>query len=138
MAILPLERILGSHPIRGFVETPPAVVDVMVDKLFRGQTPRRTSTLLDPGCGRGAFIDGIIRWCRARGLELPMIVGIEADTDRAREAARRFDEIKSVVIREGDFLALQSERFDFIIGNPPYVQISDISPILRTLYRQNY
>jgi hypothetical protein len=122
----------------GFIQTPLRMVDAMVAKLFRDNEPRPGSTLLDPGCGNGAFIDGVIRWCESRAIDIPLITGIEADQSRARVASDRFRGRREVQIRNGDFLSIQSERYDFIIGNPPYVQISAIDPALRLLYRQNY
>lgn len=138
MTLPSLDTILGSEPALGFVETPRNIVDIMVDKLFRDSRPQRASKLLDPGCGTGAFIDGVVRWCRTYAVEIPTIVGIEGDPARASAATQRFRDVKEVEIRQGDFLAPQSDRFDFVIGNPPYVPISAISPALRTLYRQNY
>ena len=35
----------------------------MVEKLFRTRQPRAEETLLDPGCGTGVFIEGVLRWC---------------------------------------------------------------------------
>lgn len=138
MTLPSFEAMLGAEPALGFVETPRQIVDLMVNKLFQHRTPSRTSRVLDPGCGTGAFIDGILRWCGGHAVEIPRIVGIEADHTRANEAVDRFAGIDAVSIRQGDFLALQAERFDFVIGNPPYVQISHISPAFRALYRQNY
>jgi hypothetical protein len=48
--------------MRGFVPTPDAVVDRMVEKLFAHRSPKADEMLLDPGCGPGAFISGVIRW----------------------------------------------------------------------------
>lgn len=47
--------------MKGFVPTPAALVDLMVDRLFEGRLPAPEHTLLDPGCGDGAFLNGVIR-----------------------------------------------------------------------------
>ena len=65
--------------MKGFVPTPRQTVDTMVELLFRGRSPREDSAVLDPGCGTGEFIDGVIRWCQQRRLVLPRITGVESD-----------------------------------------------------------
>ena len=88
--------------VKGFVETPPDVVDVMVHKLFRSKLPATKSRVLDPGCGNGAFIDGIVRWCRQNSRRLPLITGIEADRSRSAESARKFGNGRSSSLASGN------------------------------------
>ena len=57
--------------MKGFVPTPCETVDAMVERLFQGRPPRPDDAVLDPGCGTGEFIDGVIRWCKRQGLTLP-------------------------------------------------------------------
>ena len=124
--------------MKGFVPTPAAIVDLMVDKLFRNRPPTPESSLLDPGCGEGEFIGGVIRWCSARGITPPCIVGIEADQHRADIAAARFDGLKNVRILTQDFLHATDLRFDYAIGNPPYVPITGLRIAEREDYRRRY
>jgi adenine-specific DNA-methyltransferase len=123
---------------KGFVPTPAAIVDLMVDKLFRAVRPKAGAALLDPGCGEGEFIEGVIRRCGARGLPLPQIVGVEADVDRARTARKRFASVKNVRILQEDFLCAADNRFDYIVGNPPYVPITGLGVAERERYRRRY
>ena len=124
--------------MKGFVPTPEAIVDLMVEKLFRTRPPRATETLLDPGCGRGAFIDGIVRWCTRRGVPLPTIIGIDSDPEHVAVTAERFADLPEVRVRNADFLRPTEERFDFVIGNPPYVAITSLSTTEREAYRRRY
>lgn len=124
--------------MKGFVPTPAGIVDLMVDKLFRHTPPQPGSSVLDPGCGGGGFIDGVVRWCSRRALPLPKIVGVEADAGRAREASARFEGVGQIQIRHADFLRPVNESFDYVIGNPPYVPITSLSVAERELYRSNY
>jgi hypothetical protein len=124
--------------VKGFVSTPDAVVDLMVDKLFHGSPPAPDSTILDPGCGRGAFIAGILRWCCARNLAVPTIIGIESDPKHVAVAAERFAGVSQVQIRHSDFLTPSPERYEYVIGNPPYVPITGLSEMERALYRRNF
>lgn len=109
----------------------------MVAKLFRHQWPLSGSTVLDPGCGTGAFIEGVMRWCCRHSSSLPRIVGIESDP-RHLPHARQNGQSESVTILHEDFLAARNDTFDYIIGNPPYVPITGLSEGERAQYRAQY
>jgi adenine-specific DNA-methyltransferase len=69
---------------------------------------RRWGSVLEPSCGAGAFLKRLG----------PKAVGLELD--------RRF---RGENIRNMDFFNLPlTEKFDTIIGNPPYVRYQDILP----------
>ncbi len=123
---------------RGFVPTPEAVVDLMVASLFAARPPTEDSRVLDPGCGPGAFIDGIVRWCRRHRAPIPRITGIELDRGRADHAATRFRANETIEIVRRDFLMTSRDRFDYIIGNPPYVSIYSFSEAEKAAYRAEY
>ncbi|MCB1908507.1 MAG: class I SAM-dependent methyltransferase [Rhodocyclaceae bacterium] len=92
--------------ILGQVFTPTAVVDAML------ALRRNHGRALEPACGDGAFLD-----------RLPGAIGIEIDPAHCPAAARCMD-----------FFAFpEHERFDTIIGNPPYVRFQDIPPATRRL-----
>jgi len=124
--------------MRGFVETPREVVDEMVDRLFRSRSPAPDDRVLDPGCGTGVFLEGIVRWCRRKQLRLPRLVGVELDPVRARTARANCAGISGVEIREHDFLEQRGELFDFIVGNPPYVPITSLSEGEKGLFRSRF
>jgi hypothetical protein len=124
--------------MKGFVPTPEPIVDLMVAKLFNKKPPDRKDVILDPGCGRGAFIDGIIRWCRKHNTLLPRIVGIESDPNFIEQTKDKFSRFSSVRILEQDFLAAHNCEYDYIIGNPPYVSITKLSEDERSAFRARY
>src|SRR5687768_12040521 len=111
---------------------------MMVAKLFHARPPRVHETLLDPGCGTGAFLQGVIRWCEGNGHPTPGLVGIESDPALLEEARRNLTSSTGVQLLQQDFLTPLAERYDYIIGNPPYVPITDLSPEERVAYRQQY
>lgn len=94
-----------SHPFDiarlGQVFTPPAIVEAML------ALRRNAGRVLEPSAGNGAFS------CR-----LPDCVAIEADQGHAPPGARVMDFFSYPV----------KERFQTIIGNPPYVRCQDIRP----------
>jgi len=124
--------------MRGFVPTPTEIVDRMVDCLFRGRAPTRTNNLLDPGCGTGVFLAGVLRWCTKHGVQMPTMIGIESDFRRAQKARNNFDAVSNVQVRHADFLNGPAESFDFIIGNPPYVPIYGFSDKEKRDFRAQY
>jgi adenine-specific DNA-methyltransferase len=124
--------------LKGFVPTPDRVVDVMVAKLFENGPPSPESVVLDPGCGSGAFIQGIIRWSSQHGLPVPRVLGIESDPRHIPEALRSAGGIASISILNEDFLDPRTASFDYIIGNPPYVPITGLTIPEREKYRKAY
>ncbi len=99
----------GQLPLRdvaalGQVFTPDAVVRAML------ALRRRHGRVLEPACGDGAFL-----------RHLPQAVGIEIDPAQCPAGALNMD----------FFAYPESERFDTIIGNPPYVRFQDIAPSTR-------
>jgi adenine-specific DNA-methyltransferase len=90
---------------RGQVFTPVEIVDRMIGLM------RRNGRTLEPACGDGAFVGR---------LRLPPgnVVAIENDAAIAPAGA----------LVEDFFAYPETERFDTIIGNPPYVKARDILP----------
>src|SRR3954454_4245110 len=74
--------------IHGQVLTKPHIVELMLD--LAGYTGQRSTRLLDPGCGKGAFtIAAAVRLIRSSGVPKSLgdiaecIQGIEKDTSAA-------------------------------------------------------
>ena len=127
-----------AHSMKGFVTTPPDTVDTLVALLFQGKAPGPSDHVLDPGCGTGMFIDGIIRWCVRRGLPLPQITGVESDPRHIPFLESKYADVESVRIEHADFLDGRTASYDFVVGNPPYVPITAISEQEKTKYRSAF
>ena len=124
--------------MKGFVATPAETVDTMVALLFQGTPPRPSHRVLDPGCGTGQFIDGIIRWCERRGLPLPQIVGVESDPRHIPSLHSKYSNLPTVQIHHADFLGGAEGSFNFVVGNPPYVPITALSETEKAEYRHRF
>lgn len=124
--------------MKGFVPTPAAIVDLMVEKLMAGVSSSASLRVLDPGCGEGEFIEGIVRYCRAKNAPIPRIIGVENEPGRASFARARFARLREVEIRQADFLRPSTEKFDLIVGNPPYVSILELDHAEREYYRESF
>lgn len=122
--------------VQGFVPTPESLVDLMVEKLFEGKIPNPSDVLLDPGCGRGAFIEGVLKWCQKHDVTPPQIIGVELDPRHWGPAHLRFLGSPHVKIRRRDYLEPDSQQYNFIVGNPPYVPITGLSEAQKARYRK--
>lgn len=124
--------------MKGFVPTPPDLVDLMVAKLFQARPPKAGDRLLDPGCGTGAFIEGVVRWCRQSGAALPQILGLDSDPTLLNQARQALGHLPRISFLNDDFLVGRADRFEFIVGNPPYVPIDGLTAEERVRYRKMF
>ena len=124
--------------MRGFVETPDYLVDLMVERLFRDRRPSASDRLLDPGCGTGAFILGVLRWCDKEGVVPPEIDGVELDPEKLAAAKAAINGHDRVRLIERDFLEDSESEYSYVIGNPPYVSITQLSETEKRAYRAAY
>ena len=118
--------------------TPAKVVDEIIALLFRQSPPKATDRLLDPGCGIGAFIEGVIRWCERRKAPVPQIFGVESDPSLAAQARQNLSRVRNVTISDYDFLTARLGKFKYVVGNPPYVPITELSEAEKQIYRQRF
>ena len=123
--------------LKGFVPTPKNIVDTMVNKLFDKNHPTADSDVLDPGCGTGVFIEGIIRWCESKKLQIPKITGVELNPEHISKA-KKLEQYQSVTIIQKDFLISEKHHYNYIIGNPPYVSIINLTEQEKKCYREGF
>lgn len=98
----------------------------------------RPNRVLEPSCGDGAFFQAM---AGVGGFEDTEVVGFELDQAEARKAAQRARQIglPNVDVRPQDFLAWAienmaegGERFDAVVGNPPFVRYQFLPPTFQT------
>lgn len=128
--------------MKGYVSTPSELADQMVEKLFTGRKVSSEDRILFPGFGSNApFIQAVQDWCEENDLAMPEVIGVEADPDRVTDAIEQLD-TRSVDLLERDFLNsyLPDElgEFDYIIGNPPYVHVAQLSNEEKERYSRNF
>jgi len=155
----------GAANERGAVFTRPEVVDFMLDLAgYDASAPLWERALLEPSFGAGDFLlpaVGRLLQSRARALAQGRQVPSLAGCIRAVELHRHsFDETRKKLLDllcragfsqaeaaelagawlvQGDFLLLPlPERFDVVVGNPPYVRQERIPAALLQEYRRRF
>ena len=151
----------SSGETHGVVLTKPHIVELILD--LAGYTADRDLTslrLLEPSCGTGAFlikaVERLMKAAKRRGTPPERLAdcidafdidsehvaasrsAVETELKRlgtSRHAARKLAE---TWVKESDFLLSSSGPYDAIVGNPPYIRIEKLAPILQAEYRRRY
>ncbi|HUI71619.1 MAG TPA: Eco57I restriction-modification methylase domain-containing protein, partial [Spirochaetia bacterium] len=150
---------------RGAVYTRRETVDFILNLAgYLPDRPLHQYTLLEPSFGNGDFLVRaverlVISYLRTYSLDTAVhdlcnaIVGIEIDPDAAAETVGRLTELFArfgfdlektcsllgAWLRNDDFLLADiRSRFDFVVGNPPYVRQELIPDRLMAEYRSRY
>jgi len=160
----PKETLLSGKE-RGAIYTRQETVDFILD--LAGYLPARPLhqyTLLEPSFGNGDFLIRaaerlLMAYFRVGSLDTAVhdlsnaIVGFEIDPDAAAETVDRLTRLLSQFgfdvtqtcsllgawLRNDDFLLADIRpRFDFVVGNPPYVRQELIPNQLMAEYRSRY
>lgn len=122
--------------MKGHVPTPDDLCEKMIRRLFRDDPPTSAERILYPGCGDAPFAAAVERVCEVEGWELPDGYAVESNPKHLEAAHGRG--LKHVEFHERDFLAndmLNEGRFKYIVGNPPYVPIEDLSDDEKERYK---
>jgi hypothetical protein len=148
---------------RGAIFTKPVIVGFILDLVgYTTNQPLHQQRLLEPAAGTGAFflpaVDRLlISWNQNGGNSplslLPCLRGVELHIDSLLELKTKTrtkllaagipdteaDQLCDAWLIQGDFLLTKDlGKFDYVVGNPPYVRQEKISPILLATYRAKY
>ena len=155
-----------TEPV-GAVFTKPEIVSLILDLAGYSPKERQLADLhlLEPSCGDGAFLAEIIRrliqservhgggvdWSCDRldaaltacDLNLGFVMLAKAQVTEQLMAEgcgpARAAELAEAWIRHADFLLTTwPRRYDFVVGNPPYVRIEDLPAAVLRRYRELY
>src|SRR5699024_4698068 len=115
-----------AQKLRGGYYTPTEITDFITDWAF---SDKRKRTVLEPSCGDGAFLESFedqlkfIKNCTA----------IELIEEEAVKATEKMKMHANIDIINNDFFdefetKLQHNKFDLILGNPPYIRYQYLTP----------
>lgn len=134
----------SDRSVNGAFFTP----DFIVDFIVREVAPNEDGAYLDPSCGCGAFLVGMLDYLHAnstksvRELIRRNVHGadiLEYNVRRTKVILALYALMQGEVLHEEDFNITQCDslnrkwetEFDGIIGNPPYVKFQDLSDTKR-------
>ncbi len=107
-------------------------------------------SVLDPTAGRGNLLEALILCCTEEGIPvtgemLARLRGIEREEEFTRGFSRRIREscridVPDDILITGDFMEQPSSRFDLLLGNPPWLNFTDLpeeeKEEMKILYRR--
>ncbi len=130
-----LKKDSSEQKLKGAYYTPWQLADAMAG-LFASQD---ISNVLEPSCGDGVFLDSL------KNLNLldrvRKLTAVEIEGDEAEKVRGRYSGFGQVTVRTEDFFdyygrVLGKERFDLILGNPPYIRYQYLKESQRKMQSQ--
>jgi methylase of polypeptide subunit release factors len=147
----------------GVVYTRRWVVDLILDLCgYTSDKDLQSLHIVEPSSGDGAFliaiVERLIDSCKRHNRDIrtckESISGYDLDSSAVKRAQQSIintlqssnlasheaSELAQAWVKRSDFLLdVTTLRFaDFVVGNPPYIRLEDISPARATAYRSNY
>ncbi|MEK7200881.1 MAG: N-6 DNA methylase [Patescibacteria group bacterium] len=123
----------------GVVFTPKWVVSFMVDEILNGQKITGKEKILDAGCGEGVFTFIVAeKFAKLSGKSIDKVIEeniyfIDISKEYIEKTKQNLQKLLDKKISKfnaiTDDFCFHSfdEKFDFIIGNPPYVRIQNLN-----------
>lgn len=116
-----LKRDSSEQKLRGAYYTPLQLADAMVGRFVS----QNISTVLEPSCGDGVFLDSL----RNQKLldKVQKLVAVEIEPEEAQKVRNRYLDLGQIKVCTEDFFdyynrVLGKETYDLILGNPPYIR----------------
>lgn len=140
MTSLPIER--AARKALGAYYSPPDLVDPMVRWAVRS----RSSAVLDPSCGDGAFLKSAARHLLALGARpgaaADLLFGFDLNPLAVSTTAQGLDAVlgrRTFRLQQANFFEVDARKgrsdenltVDAVIGNPPYIRYQEFSGNLR-------
>ncbi|MEN9610556.1 MAG: hypothetical protein RLZZ628_1370 [Bacteroidota bacterium] len=156
-----LAKTYETQKLLGQVYTPPFIVEKILNEIGFKDTSVLGKTILDPACGDGRFLEEIARRIIALSPKedlinnLLRIHGWDIDEQAVQFCIENLnklitpfnisvnwnikvcDSIKKLP-KNDLFSNSKIAKFDFIVGNPPYIRIQHLDEDSRKFIQQNY
>lgn len=116
-----LKENSSEQKLRGAYYTPLPLAEMMIG-LFRNDPVIRS--VLEPSCGDGVFVDGLIRTGAIKQIET--VTAVEIDEAEAGKVSDKAGDEEKITVLNQDFFEFykknMNNRYDLILGNPPYIR----------------
>lgn len=105
-----------KEKLRGGFYTPNSIASFILKWGFNGN---KKMDILEPSCGDGVFLEEI----KNGKYKYNSVKGIELDPIEA-EKSKKINAPKTIILNKDfhEYCIETSDRFDFIVGNPPYIR----------------
>ena len=130
-----LKKNSSQQKLRGAYYTPLQLADAIVE-IFASQN---ISTILEPSCGDGVFIDSL----KNKKLldKVQQLTAVEIEPDEAEKVRNKYVNLKNIEVCTEDFFdyyqrVVDKECFDLILGNPPYIRYQYLNESQREMQSQ--
>ncbi|GAB5418245.1 MAG: hypothetical protein Crog4KO_16500 [Crocinitomicaceae bacterium] len=141
----------NDRKVNGAFFTPTYVVDFIINEV----SPKNNDKCLDPSCGCGAFLIGLVEYYQKTfGKSIKAIIAeniygsdiLNYNVKRSKLILSLYGLLYNEIIEESDFnIYLQDSLkadwengFEIIVGNPPYVKFQDLSDANRHYLIDNW
>lgn len=138
-----------SKKENGVVFTPEWVADFMIKEVFNSRKISGNEIILDAGCGDGVFITlAAQKFSKLTGKKIEKVIEdniyfIDISKEYIEKTKQNLQKLSKTKIKKyntitDDFCFYKfNKKFDFIIGNPPYVRIQNLNGRKKQL-QKNY
>ncbi len=116
----------SAQKLRGGYYTPIEMTDYIAQWAFSDGDKRN---VLEPSCGDGAFLESL----KSYANRFEECLAIELDSTEAQKASELVSDIENFNVVNNDFFQefewnLRGQRYDLILGNPPYIRYQYLTP----------
>jgi len=146
-----LQKKYSQEKLKGQIYTPYYIVDKILDDVGFDNSQVLGKKILDPACGDGRFLEiivkRILKFSEKENYKtnLEKIYGWDTDEEAIEIAKTKLNEVikKHNIeinwnLKVQNSLYFYNEKYDFIVGNPPYIRIQHLEQEQRTYIQQNY
>ncbi|MBQ9207732.1 MAG: N-6 DNA methylase [Treponema sp.] len=117
-----LKENTSQQKLRGAYYTPLPLAE-KITEYFKGDASIKT--VFEPSCGDGVFFDALIN--QKLIFSLSNLTGVEIEKSVTKKLAEKLSVYSNIQIQNADFFDFykqnaDKERYDLILGNPPYIR----------------
>ena len=150
-----LQKTYTKEKLTGQIFTPFYIVDKILNDMKYNSYVVLGKTILDPACGDGRFlikiVERILEYSKPENLvqNLSCVYGWDIDAEAIKLAINKLNELVKPynVIENWNIEVVDSlhkantkntQKFDYLVGNPPYIRIQHLDIQERTFIQENY
>ena len=156
-----LVKEYSQEKLLGQIYTPSFVVCKILDDIGYNSTNILGKTIIDPACGDGRFLEEVVRRIIKLSTKndlkknLLCVYGWDIDSEAIKECIKNLNDLikdKNINIEwnicvtnsikkyetSDLFYVNEVQKFDFIVGNPPYIRIQHLDVEQRQYIQTNY